>query len=348
MMTMKKIFLLLTLCCVAIGCKKVTVDFSFSPTDPRAGQKVTFSNLSSSGESWEWSFGDGATSTLKTPSHTYKKPGTYRVQLKVDKKNSLIKSADITVVDTIPSFSCADTTFVIYHDYTFTAQVYNPYSYTVEYAWDIESADAAVQPVNPEDGWNGSSLSVRFLQPTDELTITLTVTLNGETTLCGEMIRVEDRPAHSILLRTAQGDYRQRIFGKYAEEAFLDEDATLLLEEEQDTFQVYNGYAFYLSDMKAVFPELEGFHIANRKFYYRTDEGLWIANIDGSNQVEIDDKPCTAMTLDTEDNRIYWANAEGVWYMPFIGSDNNKFITTPTLLNEMGDVTKLAADYEPK
>ena len=25
------------------------------------------------------------------------------------------------------------------------------------------------------------------------------------------------------------------------------------------------------------------------------------------------------------------ANAEGVWYMPFVGSDNNKFVTTCNL-----------------
>ena len=54
------------------------------------------------------------------------------------------------------------------------------------------------------------------------------------------------------------------------------------------------------------------------------------------------------MTLDTKDSRIYWANADGVWYMPFVGSDNNKFVTTPTLLNTLQNVTKLAADNEPK
>ena len=53
------------------------------------------------------------------------------------------------------------------------------------------------------------------------------------------------------------------------------------------------------------------------------------------------------MTLDAKDSRIYWVNEEGVWYMPFVGSDNNKFVTTPTLLNSLTDVIKLAADNEP-
>ena len=112
--------------------------------------------------------------------------------------------------------------------------------------------------------------------------------------------------------------------------------------------QVYNGYTFTLSELKAVFPELEGFKIANRKVYYRAD-GLWVSNIDGSYPVQIDPLPCAAMTLETQyNNRIYWANENGVWYMPFVGSDNNKFVTTPVQLNGYTDVTKLAADGELK
>ena len=102
------------------------MDFTFSPTAPRAGETVRFTNLSSSGEEWEWSFGDGATSTLKSPGHTYKRPGSYLVVLKVDKKNSLRETKEITVYDTIPTFVCEDSVFYIYEDYAFTANVYNP------------------------------------------------------------------------------------------------------------------------------------------------------------------------------------------------------------------------------
>jgi hypothetical protein len=34
--------------------------------------------------------------------------------------------------------------------------------------------------------------------------------------------------------------------------------------------------------------------------------------------------------------------------MPFVGSDNNKFVTVPVQLNEMRNVVKLAADNEVK
>ena len=91
-MIMKKVLIVLTLCCVAVACKKNDVSFSYSPQNPRAGQVVTFSNLSSTGEEWEWTFGDGGTSTLKSPSHTFKQPGEYDVILK---GNDIINSETI-------------------------------------------------------------------------------------------------------------------------------------------------------------------------------------------------------------------------------------------------------------
>ena len=337
---MKKIYILLTICCALIACKKNNVDFSFSPDKPRAGETVYFSNLSDSGEDWEWSFGDGSTSSLKSPSHVYKRPGDYVVVLKVDKKNAWTKTAKVTVYDTVPTFVASDTVFYIYKDYTFTANVYNPYNYNMKLEWDIEEQDTLVKFID-------KGIVCYFTQPEDSALIKLRIILNGETTDVQKKFYIQDRKTNSLLLRTADADYRQRIFGERAEQYKVDPSASVLLEDEQDTAQTYNGAEFKLSELKTIFPELQGFRIASRKIYYRA-EGLWVANIDGANPVQIDDAECFAMTLDTKDSRIYWANANGVWYMPFVGSDNNKFVTTPTLLNTLQNVTKLAADNEPK
>jgi len=43
------------------------------------GLTVNFTNLSTNATSWGWAFGDGATSTLQNPSHTYASAGTYNV-----------------------------------------------------------------------------------------------------------------------------------------------------------------------------------------------------------------------------------------------------------------------------
>ncbi|MFN7975615.1 MAG: PQQ-dependent sugar dehydrogenase [Acidobacteriota bacterium] len=57
-------------------------DFSGTPTSGNAPLPVQFSNLTSGAvNSYSWDFGDGGTSTLVNPSHTYNAPGTYTVAL---------------------------------------------------------------------------------------------------------------------------------------------------------------------------------------------------------------------------------------------------------------------------
>ena len=59
-------------------------DFSASPVSGAAPLTVTFSDLSSGTfTSWLWDFGDGVTSTLQSPSHTYTSTGVYTVTLSV-------------------------------------------------------------------------------------------------------------------------------------------------------------------------------------------------------------------------------------------------------------------------
>lgn len=331
------------ICCALIACKKVEVVFTYSPTDPRAGQTVTFVNNSSSGEEWGWSFGDGATSVVKSPSHVFKQPGTYRVTLKVDNNNAWVATKEIKVYDTIPSFSISDSVFSLYRDYTLTVLVYNPYNYTVDYLW---TPGEGVELADKEASLTSDKLVVYFTHPGDSAEISLRVRLNGTETNITRRFFVADKKTNAILMRTPDGDYRQRIFGARAEAAQLTTD-TMALHEETDTVQTYNNEEFTLSELAVYIPGIQGFHIANRKLYYRAD-GLWVANIRGTDRVQIDSRECNAMTLDTHDNRIYWANSEGVWYMPFIGSDNNKFVTVPVLLNAMNNVTKIAADAELK
>lgn len=301
---------------------------------------MTFSNLSSSGEEWEWTFGDGATSTIKSPSHIFKQPGEYDVILKVDKKNSWTAYKRIVIADTVPTFVASDTAFYIFRDYTFTAQVYNPYNYEVNFTWYLGDTIAAKDQ---------SALRCFFSHPSESEKVKLVVVLNRDTTIVEQHFRIRDQATHSVLFRTPDTDYRQRIFGDRAESCLPDADAAPILNSEQDTIQVYNGDTFRLSDLKYAIPDLEGFHIAKRKFYYRTSAGLWVSNIGGTYAVLIDGTPCAAMTLDDKtDNRIYWANEKGVWYMPFVGSDNNQFVTVPVLLNTLSNVTKIAVDSDPK
>lgn len=338
---MKRIYILLTVGLLMTACKRNSADFSFAPETPRAGEPVLFTNLSTSGEEWEWNFGDGVTSTIKSPTHTFKQPGKYTVSLKVDKKKSLSRIKNITVYDTVPSFTCADTVFSIYKDYTFTALVYNPYNYTIDYQWSFPLDENYVTCIDTV--LTRSSIKLYFTRPLQEAPICLRIIVNNDTTEIRQVIEVKDRKTNSLLFRDTEGDYRQRIFSARSEKPVIDPTATEILDGAQDTAQTYNGKEFRLSDLQSQFPGIKGFHIANRKIYYRAD-GLWVALIDGANKVQIDTLDCPAMTLDPMDNRIYWANENGIFYMPFVGSDNNRFVTIPTQLNTFGNVTVLVAD----
>ncbi len=58
--------------------------FSLEPSSPLAGELVQFSDTSGGAPtSWSWEFGDGGTSQLQNPEHTYAAAGSYTVTLTV-------------------------------------------------------------------------------------------------------------------------------------------------------------------------------------------------------------------------------------------------------------------------
>lgn len=60
------------------------VSFSSSPNASTTGQTVNFADSSTGNPtSWHWSFGDGKTSAIQNPSHTYTKKGIFKVTLRV-------------------------------------------------------------------------------------------------------------------------------------------------------------------------------------------------------------------------------------------------------------------------
>jgi PKD repeat protein len=76
-------------------------DFFATPTSGTIPLQVSFTdNSTGSPTSWEWSFGDKATSIEQNPKHTYSKQGKYTVILKVtnaDGNNSVTKYSYISV-----------------------------------------------------------------------------------------------------------------------------------------------------------------------------------------------------------------------------------------------------------
>lgn len=83
-------------CLTGIVATVPSANFSTVNSDPCSGT-VTITDLSANSPSfWNWDFGDGNTSTVQNPTHTYTKPGVYSVRLIVS--NS---SGSDTIVKTV-------------------------------------------------------------------------------------------------------------------------------------------------------------------------------------------------------------------------------------------------------
>ena len=92
---------------VTVGASALTASFTFSPSLPAPGQSVQFTDTSvGNPASWQWSFGDGGTSTAQNPAHTFPTEGTRTVALTVTNglsSDSMSRSITVSTVAVIPT-----------------------------------------------------------------------------------------------------------------------------------------------------------------------------------------------------------------------------------------------------
>lgn len=110
-----------------------------------------FADRSIGADEWSWSFGDGATSTLQNPSHTYTTPGTYTIMLTVHNLQtgcSHTRTGQVIVADEAASFTASQTELCAKSAVTLTATQRYPGGIT-NYAWSFgDGATATGNPVN--------------------------------------------------------------------------------------------------------------------------------------------------------------------------------------------------------
>jgi PKD repeat protein len=102
----------------ASGCSvtdDITATIEYSPTAgftyTATGLIVNFTSTSTGGATYSWNFGDGATSTVADPSHTYTAPGVYNVTLTVTNAcGSDFYSAVISVANEIGNLELENAT----------------------------------------------------------------------------------------------------------------------------------------------------------------------------------------------------------------------------------------------
>ena len=86
--------LLPALLLLGIGCARPVAKFTYTGESDPAPAEVRFDNASKNAESYEWDFGDGATSTEPAPVHTYTESGNFLVQLKATKGKKTVMSEE--------------------------------------------------------------------------------------------------------------------------------------------------------------------------------------------------------------------------------------------------------------
>lgn len=109
-------------------------DFSYTYTGNCIPTVATFTNLSTDAVKWQWDFGDGDSSTLQNPVHTYLKPPSGPITLKVTDVNQCSKSISK------PSFNGTLSYFIL-NDSSgcnpFTTTFIDSSSNAISWAWDF-------------------------------------------------------------------------------------------------------------------------------------------------------------------------------------------------------------------
>ncbi|MBI3501887.1 MAG: PKD domain-containing protein [Bacteroidetes bacterium] len=152
---------------------------------------VNFTNTSTGGATYSWNFGDGNTSTLQNPTHTYTATGTYNVTLTVTNANgtcnaTITKNAFILISPPVANFIHVPDSGCVPLTVNFTSTSSSAIDPIVIYAWNFgDGGNSALQ--NP----------VHTYTATGVYSVTLTITTqNGctATLICNNCIKVGTPP----------------------------------------------------------------------------------------------------------------------------------------------------------
>ena len=307
-----------------VSCKqKHTYDFSYSPTSPKAGEKVTFTNTSDAGENWVWNFGDGGKSTLKSPTHTYKTAGVYVVEMQADSTKSRVASHVVEVLDSIPTIYVSSDTVAQYTPVTFSSRYYNPSSTKAEFAWAM---DEELFVLTSGD-WTSDSITGYFTNFGLQTKVELTITVGGKTHQIERTIFLTDRVAPSLLMEDGLGaQWRQRIYDGIYEDARPFRGDETIIEYANDSIDMLNDVVYDIHDMPVLTDyEVHALQVdaVNRKLYLILDDGVYVANANGEALTQIIETEAITLLIHPEMNSIYWSDNEGVKGMPLVTNPLN-------------------------
>lgn len=172
--------------------KPPKADFSYSPTNPTVSDTVQFTDASGDPDgsiaSWTWEFGDGGTSTEKSPSHKYANPGTFTVRLTVtDNKGATdtvaksVKIFEATVKPPKADFTSSPASPKPGESVKFTDKSTDPDGSVVSWSWEFGDGATSTEQ-NPTHAYAKAGSYTVKLTVTDNVgaqdTATKTITVS--------------------------------------------------------------------------------------------------------------------------------------------------------------------------
>jgi len=325
---------------MVVSCKqKHTYDFSYSPSDPKAGQTVKFSNLSDAGENWVWKFGDGSQSTAKNPSHIYTAAGTYVVELMADSNKSRKISHVLEVLDSLPTIYISSDSVKQYTQVTMKASIYNPKNAKVTCLWELDESIF----VYTKGDMASDSIVGYFTDFGHTTEVSLTVSIGDKIYYDQRTLTLLDNPAPSLMMQVPSGRiWRQRIYeGVYETPRYFRGDEHVI-ESANDSTATLNGVEYDIHNMP-VLTDLDVLALQvdaiNRKLYLILEDGVYVANANGDALRQIIDTPAGTLLVDAERNSLYWSDEYAVWSMPLVTHPQN--IISEQLLNQIRIVNNI-------
>jgi gliding motility-associated-like protein len=157
--------------------------------------KRIFTDRSIGADTWLWNFGDGNTSTIPSPVHTYAAPGVYIVSLTVHNNTtgcSYTRELNVKVIDEKARFNVSDTVICKTNTVTFTATGNNPPN-VASYRWSFGdgtfgSNAVAVKRYNVSGIYTVSLIVTDVYGCKDTLIKPLYITVNGPTANFGSSV----------------------------------------------------------------------------------------------------------------------------------------------------------------
>jgi len=333
------------------GCKELTCDFSYSPTTPAAGSVVTFSNKSTGADDYYWNFGDNGTSSTSSPTHIYRKPGTYTVTLQIvrNKVEKRSRTQHITIIDTIPTIACDTDSVYAFTPTTFKAQVYNPWKKTINYTWSIPTNAVVIAGKSLDSSaivcyFNQSGVT-RSVQLNLQMDQAEAVTAQYETELFHQN-------GPSVIYTRAGQTYeqfyytinKQRVFA--ASTLSLSAENEALLQKEQDTLYHYGDTLFTIARVQALLKkEIKGFQTDRLTGnIYAYGDGMWVCSMSGKNSKTLLATPVTAIKVDGAGNRVYWSDSTGLYCHRLLNTQFEQSIFVPDTVNQQTAIKRISVN----